>query len=266
MKLFNNSDEIDHILDDIQRVAGLLFYKGWSERNAGNISIKLPESIDDEIIQYNPTYKLDGTYSAIANQCFYITGLGRRMHDIANSTRKNGLIVKIDNTGTSYKTIFLEDDEVRPSSELPSHLGIHSMIAERGSDEIVVMHTHATELITLTQNPNIKSSEELNNILWRMHPETVMFIPKGAGFVPYMLPGTKEIALATIKALQDHNIVVWEKHGVFGIGKGIIETFDKIDIASKSAKIWLDCKSAGFEPEGISKDQLDELRKLSSNF
>ena len=65
---------------------------------------------------------------------------------------------------------------------------------------------------------------------------------------------------------QDHNIVVWEKHGVFGIGKGIIETFDKIDIASKSAKIWLDCKSAGFEPEGISKDQLDELRKLSSNF
>ena len=35
-----------------------------------------------------------------------------------------------------------------------------------------------------------------------MHPETVMFVPKGVGFVPYMLPGSVEIATETLKPLK----------------------------------------------------------------
>ena len=99
-----------------------------------------------------------------------------------------------------------------------------------------------------------------------MHPETMVFIPKGAGFVPYILPGTQAIADVTIKMFKKHDIVVWEKHGIFAIGKNIVDTFDNIDIACKSAKIWFQCKSAGFEPEGMTDDQLDELRELVKKF
>jgi rhamnulose-1-phosphate aldolase len=99
-----------------------------------------------------------------------------------------------------------------------------------------------------------------------MHPETMIFIPKGAGFVPYILPGTQTIADETIKSFKKHDIVVWEKHGIFAIGKNPIETFDHIDIVCKSAKIWFQCKSAGFEPEGMTDTQLDELKELVKNF
>lgn len=92
-----------------------------------------------------------------------------------------------------------------------------------------------------------------------MHPEAKVFVQKGIGFVPYILPGTEEIAQETIKALIDHNIVIWEKHGVFAIGENVFDTFDSIDIISKSAKIYFMCKSAGFTPEGLSDEQIKGL-------
>ena len=35
-----------------------------------------------------------------------------------------------------------------------------------------------------------------------MHPETIMFIPDGVGFVPFNLPGSAEIATETVKTLK----------------------------------------------------------------
>jgi rhamnulose-1-phosphate aldolase len=92
-----------------------------------------------------------------------------------------------------------------------------------------------------------------------MHPEAMTFIPKGIGFVPYTVPGSVEIAKKTLQEFEKHEVVLWEKHGVFAIGNGVFEAFDNIDIVSKSAKIWFMCKQAGFQPEGLTDDQLKEL-------
>ncbi|MBN2280697.1 MAG: rhamnulose-1-phosphate aldolase [Candidatus Marinimicrobia bacterium] len=264
MNLFTKQNEIEKILRDVQRVAEILFQKGWSEKNAGNISVKLPDAI--ALVSNPKVHPLDKPFPALADTCFYMTGTGKRMQDVAVSATDNGLFIQITPDGHGYIPVKATDQEVRPTSEFPSHLGIHNMIAERGSHETIVMHTHATEIIALTQNPKIKSSEALNKILWGMHPETMVFIPKGAGFVPYILPGTQTIADATIEQFASHDIVVWEKHGIFAIGKDVIDTFDNIDIACKSAKIWFACKSAGFEPEGMTDEQLDELRDLVKKF
>jgi rhamnulose-1-phosphate aldolase len=140
------------------------------------------------------------------------------------------------------------------------------MIAERGSIEKVVLHTHATELVALTQAKEFCNKDSLNKLLWGMHPETIMFMPKGVGFVPYILPGSAEIAMETIKVLQDHDVALWEKHGVFAIGKSISDTFDVIDILAKSARIFFTCRSANIIPEGFTAPQLKELGKLSANF
>ena len=99
-----------------------------------------------------------------------------------------------------------------------------------------------------------------------MHPETIMFVPKGIGIVPYILPGSLEIAEETIKALQNHDVALWEKHGVFAIGKSVPDTFDVIDILAKSARIFFMCRSANIIPEGFTEQQLYELKKLSANF
>jgi len=62
-----------------------------------------------------------------------------------------------------------------------------------------------------------------------------------------------------LKELDDYDVVMWEKHGVFAVGDDIMEAFDMVDTLSKSAKIYIDCKSMGFEPEGMSEEQMKEM-------
>ncbi|MDD3161398.1 MAG: class II aldolase/adducin family protein, partial [Bacteroidales bacterium] len=59
--------------------------------------------------------------------------------------------------------------------------------------------------------------------------------------------------------LEKHDVVMWEKHGTLAVGDDIIETFDMIDTLSKSAQIYLLGKQAGFAPEGMTDQQLDDL-------
>jgi rhamnulose-1-phosphate aldolase len=94
-----------------------------------------------------------------------------------------------------------------------------------------------------------------------MHPENVMFVPEGAGFLPFTIPGTEKIAEATTREFERHRTVIWEKHGVLATGKNVLEAFDTIDLLVKAAKIWFYCKSAGYEPEGLSDAQMEEIRK-----
>jgi len=99
-----------------------------------------------------------------------------------------------------------------------------------------------------------------------MHPETMLFVPKGVGFVKYTTPGTEEIAFDTIKVLRNFQVALWEKHGVFAIGEDVLDTFDNIDILAKSAKIFFLTKSAGYEPEGLSNKELEKLKVVAANF
>lgn len=95
-----------------------------------------------------------------------------------------------------------------------------------------------------------------------MHPETMIFIPAGVGFVPYLIPGTTTIGEQTVKVLENHDATLWEKHGIFATGRTPLETFDMIDLLAKSASIWFLCRSAGYDPEGLTGSQLTELSKI----
>jgi rhamnulose-1-phosphate aldolase len=264
--IFSKQDKIDGILEEVKNIAGILWERGWSEKNAGNISVLLPDRIQLSELSGSDEYKLKNSFPALKQQCFYMTATGKRMQDVAKSPTRNGLFVQLNKSGDGYLIVRQTSNTIQPTSEFLSHLGIHNMIAERRTGETVVMHTHATEIIALTQYSKIKNSEDLNRILLGMHPETMVFIPKGVGLVPYILPGTQAIADATINSFKDHDIVVWKKHGIFAIGKSLTDTFDHIDIVCKAARIWFQCKSAGFEPEGLKDDQLNELKKLAQKF
>lgn len=47
-----------------------------------------------------------------------------------------------------------------------------------------------------------------------MIPETKAFCPRGLGIIPYELPSSVQLADATIEALNDYDVAMWEKHGV----------------------------------------------------
>lgn len=243
---------------EISEVAGLLHQKGWAEKNAGNFSFRIDD--DTEFAGSNKNYPLPELYSKLANKIFLVSGKGTRMRDIARSPAENTIMIKISADGDSFTT--LNNNPTIPTSELQTHLAIHKMIAQRGSNEKAVIHTHVTELIALTHINEYCKQESINNLLWQMHPETIMFIPNGVGFVPFELPGSAKIAMDTVDALKNHQIALWEKHGVFSIAPNLNDCFDLIDIIAKSAKIYFLCAATGIMPQGLSNKQLDKLKNI----
>jgi len=269
MKLPLNK-KVEHIILEVAEVADYLWQRGWAERNAGNISVNINHLMTEgsQIDAEDPYHDLSLSYPLLANHFFLVTGTGKRMRDLAREPLQNALIIKMNEHGNGYWILSQKKNinHFLPTSELSSHLGIHQMIAEKGSDQKVVMHTHVSELIAITQNPEFCNADKLNQLIWGMHPETMVFIPQGIGFVPYVIPGSEEIAEETLKALENHDIVLWEKHGIFAIGGTVFDTFDNIDIVSKSVKIWFMCRSAGFEPQGLDQEKLNALKVLAANF
>ncbi len=253
------------IIEETAEVAGFLWQRGWAERNAGNISVMLSaEDLAESYSSQNePLTPLTNRFQEIGGNLLLVTGKNTRMRDVAVRPMENMLIIRMNDDGTGYYILSPDSGtSLCPTSELSAHLEIHCMIARSKTRQRVVIHTHATELIALTHIKELCNEHQLNKVLWGMHPEAKVFVPAGAGFVPYILPGTTSIGEATVRVLEKHEIALWEKHGVFAIGRTPSETFDLIDIMTKSASVYFLCRAAGIEPEGLTDSQLDELGKL----
>lgn len=247
-------------IEKIAEVAGYLWQNGWAERNGGNITVNVTDLVDDEIRQLpaiSEVIQIGVTLPALKDCYFYCKGTGKRMRDLARWPMDNGSIIRILDDCASY--VIIADNPVMPTSELPSHLTVHANLIEKGSNYKATVHTHPIELVAMSHSKKFLGKDVLTKILWSMIPETKAFCPLGLGIVPYELPGSKELADATLKELEDYDVVMWEKHGVFAKGLDVMDAFDQIDVLSKSAKIYIDSKAMGFEPEGMSDEQLAEM-------
>lgn len=259
INLRNNSRLMVEI-SRIAEVAGYLWTKGWAERNGGNISVNVTDLLSDEekaLPAIAPAVALLEQVPVLGGHVFFVTGTGKRMRYVATSPFDNGSIIRIAADGRSYEII--AEQPVKPTSELPSHLLMHNYVRSTGRDNKVVLHTHPTDLIALTHNKKYLDSRTISRMLWSMIPECRIIVPRGIGIVGYEVPGTIELAHATIKQLEEHDVVFWEKHGILAVGDDIIECFDAIDTLSKSAQIYFSARIAGFEPEGMTDEELDGL-------
>ena len=43
------------------------------------------------------------------------------------------------------------------------------------------------------------------------------------------------------------------------VGEEIMDAFDQVDVVSKSAQIYINAKSMGFVPDGMSQEQMKEM-------
>lgn len=261
----NLSEALKKIISEVAEAAGFMWQRGWAERNAGNISVNLadlpPSSLPSD---YQPFFiPLPAACPQLAGMSFLITATNRRMRDLAKQPLRNAVIIRIADDGCCYNIISHRGKtDLRPTSELATHLGIHSALITRGSGERAVLHTHATELIAVTHFNELCDVEKLNHALLSMHPEIKIFLPDGAGFIPYALPGTTAIGELTAPAFRKHNAVIWEKHGIFTAGHNTAEAFDIADMLNKAASIYLLCRRAGYEPEGLTRKQINGLSDI----
>ena len=246
----------------IAEVAGYLWQNGWAERNGGNITVNVTDLVDDEIREMpaiSEVKQIGVTLPALKGTYFYCKGTGKRMRDLARWPMENGSIIRILDDCVSY--VIIADEAVMPTSELPSHLTVHARLIESGSPCKATVHTHPIELVAMSHNREMLDKDVLTNLLWSMIPETKAFCPLGLGIVPYTLPGSNELADATLRELEDYDVVMWEKHGVFAKGLDVMDAFDQIDVLSKAAKIYIAARSMGFVPEGMSKEQMAEMTR-----
>lgn len=259
--VLDNAPALKSEIDKIAEAAGYLWQKGWAERNGGNITVNVTELVTDEIKNkkaISAPIAIGDTLPNLKGCYFYCKGTQKRMRDLARWPMQNGSIIRILDDCAHYEIV--ADEPVAPTSELPSHLSVHNYLIGKGSSYKASLHTHPIELVAMSHNPAYLEKDVLTKLLWSMIPETKAFAPRGLGIVPYMMPSSKELADETIRIIdEDYDVVMWEKHGVFAVENDIMSAFDQVDVLNKSAVIFMCGKAMGFNPDGMSDQQMQEL-------
>ena len=97
-----------------------------------------------------------------------------------------------------------------------------------------------------------------------MATECPVVFPDGIGVVPWMVPGGREIAVATSKLMEKYDVAIWAHHGVFCSGETFDLTFGLMHTVEKSAEILVKVLSmTGAKRQTI---QPDDFRRLAHDF
>ena len=249
-------------LKEMVKVIHDMWLKGWDERNGGNVSYRIKNEEAEEYIQEteNTDYTdLNFEVPNLANEYFLVTGSGKFFRNVILDPEDTLGIIKINENGTKYRKVWGYKNGGVPTSELPTHLSAHSVKKSLYGDKSrVVMHNHATNLISLTYVLDL-NTETFSKELWKMSTECLVVFPEGIGVIPWVVPGTVEIGNKTMEKMKDFNLVIWPFHGIFGTGATLDEAFGLIDTAEKAAEILVKVISMGGRKQEITDRELADL-------
>jgi rhamnulose-1-phosphate aldolase len=153
----------------------------------------------------------------------------------------------------------------RLTSEWNSHLAVHDDTVERtGTNFHAIVHAQPPRLTYLSHIPEYADEAYLNRRLLRWEPETIVNLPAGLGFLPFMLPGSAKLMAANVVSLRTHRIVLWAKHGVMARSSiSVKRAVDRIEYAETGASYeYMDLLNGG-RAEGLT---VDELRAVVAAF
>ncbi|HZT43090.1 MAG TPA: class II aldolase/adducin family protein [Chthonomonadaceae bacterium] len=188
-----------------------------SEGAAGNISVYLGWEIDPAPhFPNSEPYTLPTAVPELAGQSFLVTGSGRRLREIIHAPEANLGFLRVGEDG-KMATLYTAPSRLfeKLTSEFNSHLAVHrDQIARDDLNFHAIIHAQPLHLVYLSHVNRYQDTIYLSRHVLRWQPEMIVHIPEGIGFVTFMLPGSRELMLATIRMMREHRIVVWGKHGV----------------------------------------------------
>jgi rhamnulose-1-phosphate aldolase len=247
------------------RVTDDAFRKGWHERNGGNLSYRI-KSEEVEVVRENfhPVSKwmpIGNKVPGVAGEYFLVTGSGKYMRNVILDPEDNIAIVQIDNKGENYGIVWGLKQGGRPTSELPTHLANHELKEKitNGTNR-VIYHAHPINIIALTFVLPLED-KVFTHELWEMATEDPIIFPEGIGVVPWMVPGGKKIADATVELMKKYRVVVWAHHGMFVCGDTFDEAFGLMDTVEKAADIYVKVRTMGGKRQTISDQGFRELAR-----
>lgn len=262
--LKNFPEAVKTELENVSRIAGYLWNREWAERNAGNISINLSSHFEADPITATGKFVPCTMPLESANLTLFITGTGCYLRSLIDRIDEAACILRINSDASGYHILWGGlSPNFNPTSELISHIKIQCFNKTSRPTHKAVLHTHPIELIVLSHHELFQDIEKFNYSLWKMCPEIRIYVPGGIFCAPYKLTGSEALAEVTLKGLENRNVILWEKHGALATGENIEKAFDYLDVANKGAKMLLLAWSAGFEPKGLSKEQMKDLEQFT---
>lgn len=249
------------------RMANDGWEQGWHERNGGNLSYRIkPEEVESvkENFEAKEWQPIGTTVPKLAKEYFLVTGSGKYFRNVIIKPEDSICIIELDEKGENYRIVWGLVNGGRPTSELPSHLMNHEvkMIATGGKHR-VIYHAHTTNIIALTFVLPLED-KVFTRELWEMATECPVVFPEGVGVVPWMVPGGRDIAVATSELMKKYNLAIWAHHGTFASGEDFDLTFGLMHTAEKSAEILV--KMLSMQPDKRQTITPDNFRDLARDF
>ena len=239
--------------------------QGWHERNGGNLSYRIKTEEAESIKEnFKPRDWQDiGTeVPTLSGEFFLMTGSGKYFRNVQLDPEANICIIEVDETGTKYRILWGLRDGGCPTSELPSHLMNLEVKKKIDPNYRVVYHAHPANVIALTFVLPL-DEKVFTRELWEMFTECPMVFPEGVGVVPWMVPGSREIAIATSKVMEKYDLAIWAHHGLFAAGVDFDTTFGLMHLVEKSAEILV--KVLSMTPQKAQTVQPDDFRHLAKD-
>lgn len=244
------------------------FNQNWHERNGGNLSYRVkPEEVESvkEELSYDGEWQPIGTgVPALAGEYFMVSGSGKFMRNMILEPESNCCIIEVDQAGENYRVCWGLVKGGRPTSELPTHLMNHEvkMKATEGRYR-VIYHAHPANIIALTFVLPL-TDEVFTRELWEMATECPVVFPSGVGVVGWMVPGGRDIAVATSRLMEEYDAAVWAHHGLFCAGEDFDLTFGLMHTIEKSAEILV--KVLSIRPDKLQTITPRDFRNLAVDF
>lgn len=168
--------------------------------------------------------------------------------------------IAITPTGMGYDTLVPEDIVVldlkgntisgtrKPSIEVPLHLAIYNA----REDVQAIVHTHSAYATAMAvARREIPGAVE----------DLVQIVGGNVRVNEYALPGTEQLGINTVKAMEGRNAVLLANHGMLGAGRDLEEAFRVCQVVEKSAQITLLAQLMGGVVE-LSQDDIDGMRNF----
>ncbi len=167
-------------------------------------------------------------------------------------------VAAITPSGIPYKTMKAEDIAIisldgkwldgpfKPSSETP----MHTAVLRARPDIKATVHTHGMYVTAMAM-----SGEDL----LPSTPPQAEFLPAPA--VPFIMPGSKELADAVAETLDRGNVVLLKNHGMFCAGKSIKEAMSAAVYTEEAAQVACYSKLLGtYQP--LTDDTIAKIKAM----
>lgn len=245
--------------------------QGWHEANGGNLSYRMTQEEVSACRSYfseipGEWVAIKESFPNLAGEFIVVSGSGEYFRMVPTDSSSACGIIEIAPSGDAWRLVWGLKQKRRPTSELAGHLAVHSVrLGIMGGLERTVYHAHPVHAVALSR-VLARDSQTVSRALWESLTESILMIPQGVGVIPWAVPGSSELSVATGESMSSHNIVLWPHHGLICSAPDCMHAFGLIETVEKAAQIYLLARCACDKNAPVYSVSDDEIRGAARSF